>query len=378
LPILLSKDQVLRLRTRAQRLDGRMHDDGVAGIAAGVAGLQAQNTAAADLSMRARDPSLTVSDVKRAVVNDRSVVRTWCMRGTLHLVAAGDLRWLLTVLAPRAIDRSRPRMRQLGLDEDTADRGVRRLAEVLADGTPRTRAEIADLLAGDDIPLEGQALPHLLRRGALRGVICNGPLRGGDSTYVLLDAWLGPAFGADEAAGDGLARLAGRYLAAYGPASLDDFTYWSGLRKTDARRGWDAIDYETVDMDAAGQAARMPANRMAWLDPPGNDRAVAGPVVRLLGMFDTYLLGYRSRQLALDPVHTDRLIPGTGGMIRAALLVDGRVQGAWKTRRTGGGLEILLEPFGKLSTGVRRGLQAEVEGIGRFLGVPARLRTKTT
>jgi hypothetical protein len=371
----LTDDQVRRLRMRAQWLDGRAHDGGVAAIAGAVVGVQAQDTAAADHSLRARGTGLTVGDVKCAVVDDRSVVRTWCMRGTLHLVAAEDLQWLLPVLAPTAIHRSRRRMQQLGLDAGTAERGVHRLAEVLADGAPRTRVDLAAALADDDIPLEGQALPHLLRYAALRGVICNGPLQAGKDTYVRLDAWLGPA--PDDPHEDGLARLAGRYLAAYGPASLDDFAYWSGLRKGEAKQGWDAVVHETVEVDVAGRAARMPAHRVAWMDEPDDSRAGARrPIVRLLGMFDAYLLGYRPRDLALAPEHAHRLIPGTGGMIRAALLVDGRVRGVWTTRRSGGGLEILVEPFARLSVGVRQGLEAEVEGISRFLGVPATLRTK--
>lgn len=387
--ISLSADQVRRLRTRAQRLDGRPHDDqdddvarDVAGIATALVGLQAQDAAAADLALRARRPVLTVADVKQAVVDDRSVARTWLMRGTLHLVAADDLRWLLDVLAPVAIERSRRRMEQLGLDERTADRGVERLADALADGTPRTRATITELLADDDIPLEGQALPHLLRYAALRGVLCNGPLQAGKPSYVLLDAWLGTVAkdgpGAAGPTDDALARLAGRYLAAYGPACLDDFAYWSGLRKRDARRGWDAAGDETVDVDAVGQPERMPADRVAWLDEPdGEDGAGRTPVVRLLGMFDAYLLGYRSRDLALAPEHADRLVPGTGGMVRASVLVDGSVRGAWTTRRAGDGLEVVVEPFGRLAGVVRRGLEKEVEALGRFLDVPATLRTKT-
>ncbi|MEJ2679658.1 MAG: winged helix DNA-binding domain-containing protein [Gemmatimonadota bacterium] len=370
----LTDDQVRRLRMRAQWLDGRPHDGGVAAIAGAVVGIQAQATAAADYSLRARGTGLTVADVKRAVVDDRSVVRTWCMRGTLHLVAAEDLQWLLPVLAPTAIHRSRRRMQQLGLDAGAAERGIRRLAEVLADGAPRTRADLAAALAHDDIPLEGQALPHLVRYAALRGVICNGPLRGGKDTYVPCDAWLGSAPG--DPPEDGLARLAGRYLAAYGPASLDDFAYWSGLPKGMAGQGWDAVIHETVDVDVA---ARWDADLEAWVSEL--NFAVAGEsrsLVRLLGMFDAYLLGYRRRGLALAPEHAHRLVPGTGGMIRAALLVDGRVRGVWTTRRSGGSLEILVEPFGKLPADVRRGVEAEVEGIGRFLDVPATLRTGRT
>ena len=407
----LSEDQVRRLRARAQgpgpypagaggqrprdagaQHDGRsVHDDVVASITGAAAGIQAQNTAAADLSVRVRGRGLTVDDVRRAVVDRRSVVRTWCMRGTLHLVAATDVRWLLAALAPTAIAGGRRRMERLGLDAPTADRGVRRLAEVLADGRPRTRVEIIERLAGDDLPLEGQGIAHLLWYAALSGVLCNGPLRGRKDTYVLLDAWLGPARkgeptpagpgarrtpgrAADEAdtvPDDLLARLAARYLAAFGPATLDDFAYWSGLRKRDARRGWSAIEAETVEVDAAGTLALMPADRVGWLDERAAD---AAPSVRLLPMFDTYLLGYRSRDLALAPAYADRLIPGGGGIIRATLLVDGRVRGTWKTQKARSGLEVLLDPFTPLSNAVLAAVDAEVADIGRFLGTAATLR----
>ncbi len=169
-----SHDQIRRLRLRAQRLDRRPLGSvtGVAQVTRDICGVQAQDPAAAALAIRARSAELVASDVDRARVQERSVVRTWAMRGTLHLLATDDLGWLLPLLGPIFVAESRRRRAELGLDEDTTARGVRALRAVLADQGPLTRAQVVEQLSTHGIRLEGQARPHLLRQAALQGAIC--------------------------------------------------------------------------------------------------------------------------------------------------------------------------------------------------------------
>ena len=364
----LSDERVRLLRLRAQRLDPRSSGEagGVARAVKDICGVQAQDAAAASLAVRARTAELVAGDVERALVRERSVVRTWAMRYTLHLLAAEDLGWLLPLLEPVFARGSRRRRAALGLDEEVTARGVALLRDVLADEGPLTRAEIVERLGTRGLSLGGQAVPHLVGYAALQGVVCHGPERAGKPTYVLLDDWVdrGPALPREE----GLAELARRYLAAYGPAGPEDLAAWSGLPLGDARAGWGRVAGEMLEVEVAGRPAWLPRDRAAWLA----ELPMGSPVVRLAPSFDPYLLGYRGRELAVAPEHARRIHPG-GGLLHPALLVDGRAAGTWRSKRRRGGLDVVVEPFAELAAEARQGLAAEVADVGRFLGGPAAL-----
>lgn len=365
----LSHAQARLFRLRSQRLYSRTPDTArsAADVVRSLCGVQAQDLSAARLAVRARSAGLLAADVEHARLEERSIVRTWAMRGTLHLVAADDLGWMLPLFGPVFIAGNRRRYAQLGLDEETSAKGIRLLRDLLAVRGPLTRAEIVEQLAGSGIRLEGQAAPHLIGRAALEGVICHGPDRDGEPAYVLLEEWVGPGrmLSPDEA----LAELVRRYLDAYGPATPHDLAAWSGLPMGEVRAAWQRIAAELIEVDLAGSPAWMLATRAGWLDEPPPDR----PVVRLLPRFDPYLLGYRGRALAVPPEHEKRIHPG-GGMLHPALTVDGWAVAAWRITRHRQRLEVIVEPFETLPESVLPGLEAEVADLGRFLGGEATLQ----
>src|SRR5438128_1288634 len=172
--ISLSDDHVLLLRQCAQRLTPQPAEAaaGVAHVVKELCGIQAQDSRAAGLAVRVRSAGLVATDVEHTRVQQRSVVRTWGPRGTLHLLATEDLGWLLPLLGPVFIAGDRRRRAELGLDEDTCERGIRIIRDVLANQGPLTRDELIEQLAIHGIRLEGQARPHLLFRAALEGIIC--------------------------------------------------------------------------------------------------------------------------------------------------------------------------------------------------------------
>ena len=188
-------------------------------------GVQAQDPVAEALAIRVRTAGLTARCVEEARTVSRSVVRTWAMRGTMHLVAFEDARWMLSLLGPVMIRRSRRRHKELGLTEDTGARAVGAVREILEAHGSMSREEIAGRLAGKGLPVEGQAIYHIVRLAALEGVVCFGPEQGGEGTYDLLDRWLPASSSVD----DPLAELARRYVMAYGPAEPEDLATWSGL-----------------------------------------------------------------------------------------------------------------------------------------------------
>jgi hypothetical protein len=341
-------------------------------------GVQSQDIGAAELSIGVRAAGLTARDVAHARLEERSLVRTWAMRGTLHLVPAEDLGWLLPLLAPGLIAGNARRYAELGLDEDTLERGVRALREVLEAYGPLTRAEIVERLAERGILLTGQARPYLIQRAALEGFVCYGPdrrttdSREGEPAYALLADWLGGGPAAmrksalsREAA---LVELARRYLAAFGPATPADLATWSGVAAREVRSAWARLGAELEQADTVEGPAWLLRERHSRreetiLQAPGD----LTPAVRLLPAFDTYLLGYRARDLTV-PRELARRVNAGGGMIKPVVLVDGQAAGTWRIQRTRGRIDIVVEVFADLPAGIRAALEDERERITRFLG----------
>ncbi|MFC4358497.1 winged helix DNA-binding domain-containing protein [Halobium salinum] len=376
----LSVAAARRLRLRAQGLDRRPDDRvSIADAVAGACGLQAQEKTAAALSVRARCPGTTLADVDDALATDRSVVRTWGPRGTLHLLPTADLPWLLSLFGPTFATRSPEpkRLAELGLDDEAVADAVVVIREAIAADGPLTRDDLAARLetAGVEVPPRSQLVFYLVRRAALWGVICEvGPL-GGASAYDLLDesveADAGRAEGPDREAA--LTELARRYLAAYGPTSLPDFAAWSGLYAADVRAAWAAVEDERVEVlvEGASAPAAMLAEDVSEIGPVSDtvDAPSDGPAVRLLPGYDTYLLGYAPENRPVPAEHTSTVWPG-GGVIRPTVVVDGAVVGTWTLDRTRRTVGVAVEPFEPSEFGsvVAEGVHAEATDVGRFLG----------
>jgi hypothetical protein len=314
------------------------------------------------LGVRVRSAGLVVADVERARVDERSVVRTWAMRGTLHLLATEDLDWLLPLLGPVSIAASRRRSAELGLDEDTYARGVRTIRDALASRGPLTRPELVKFLDGRGVRTEGQAKAYLVYRAALEGVTCFGPDHGVQPTYVLLDDWLKRKRGVSLAPESACPELARRYLAAYGPAGPEDFAAWSGLPVSEARAAWGRLASTLMEVELDQHPAWMLKSSASWLD----DLPASAQVVHLLPAFDAYLLGYQRRDLAVSPQYVKRVNAG-GGMVHPVLLLNGLALGTWKSIRQRTGLDCVIEPFQPLASETLPGLEAEISDLARFL-----------
>jgi hypothetical protein len=191
---------------------------------------------------------------------------------------------------------------------------------------------------------------------ATHGLVCRGPEAGREPTFVLSDHWVSPAPRLDR--DEALARLARLYLAGRGPATVGDFVTWSAIPVADCRRAFDLVASDVVEVDAAGTA--MVVLGHTDLSPPTET------TVRLVGMWDEYLLSHRSRELILDPAVADRIL--VGGVIQAAVVVDGRVAGLWRLQGSGRRRRLAVALFTRLSRPMHRAIAAEADDIGRFLG----------
>ena len=218
-------------RLRTQRLAGAGFST-PADVVRWFGAVQAQDYPGALWAVGLRTAGATEADVEQAVAA-RAIVRTWPLRGTLHFVAPEDVRWMLTHFAPRTIARAALRFRQLELDERTFARAAAVFVKALHGGRAVSRPRLYELLERAGIATRDNRGLHILWRCAHDRLICFGAREGKQQTFALLDEWVPPARTLDR--NEALGELARRYFTSHGPATLADFTWWSGLSAADAR-----------------------------------------------------------------------------------------------------------------------------------------------
>jgi DNA glycosylase AlkZ-like len=361
-PRRIDPERLPRLRATAQLLHRPASVRDPAELARAIAGAQAQDTYAGPLSFRSRSRRLTAADIQRARTEERSLLRTWVMRMTIHLIPTDDAGWMLPLFEP-GIDRwSRTRLVQLGLSAGDIGRALRLIAKALEDG-PITRTEARERVAAAGIELNPQTGMHVALIAVTSGVACLGPNRGKTTCLVRREDWLGkpPPFDRDAA----LAELARRYLRAFGPATDRDFAYWSGLGLREVRAGLEAISREIEEVRAGDETMLVLRAGRTRMPPKGQ--------LRMLANFDTYLLGWKDRRFSVPSDHVPSVKEGGGGWIRPVVVRDGVVIGGWRSARKGGRVEISLNLPEGLSSDVRKAIDAEIEDISRFEGMPVTL-----
>ncbi|MGN6611997.1 MAG: winged helix DNA-binding domain-containing protein [Angustibacter sp.] len=338
-------------RLTAQRLAGppaTSADDVVTRLLA----VQAQDPRGFRLAVRSRSTGLTAADVDAALTERRSLVVGWLQRGTLHLVRADDYWWLHPLTTPQLRTGNERRLRQEGVDEAQATRGVQVVLDAAAAG-PRTREELRARLDDAGVPTARQALVHVLLAASLHGDLVRGPVVDGQQAFVSATRWLGSPPAALERS-EALARLAVRYLEGHGPASATDLAKWAGITLGAARQG----------LAAAGDVVEAVAGDGPDLvDLREREPAAPLPPPRLLGAFDPVLHGWADRT---PFVGAHRGVVTSNGLFRACALVEGRVVAIW--RLAGGALTI--EPLEPVPHDVIAALEADAADVRRFLTLP--------
>ena len=318
--------------------------------------MQAQDYASVKWAIGLRCRSTTDAGIEQAIAH-KTIVRTWLMRGTLHVVAASDVRWMLALLAPRLIANSARRYQQLELDDAAFACSFETLTRVLQGGKQLTRAEVLLALEQAGIPTTDQRGYHILRRAGLEGLICFGPIQGKQQTFVLLGEWVPD--GQHKKRDDALAELAERYFRSHGPATLQDFVWWSGLRVADARAGLEMaktqLHHEAID----GQTYWRPQNGPIPKDP--------SPTAYLLPAYDEYFLGYKTRNAVLDSKY-DMQVVSSNGVFRTIIVMDGQIVGTWKRALKRSSVVVAPDPFNVLTADEKEALLVAANQYGAFLG----------
>ncbi|MGA2665489.1 MAG: winged helix DNA-binding domain-containing protein [Nitrososphaerales archaeon] len=307
----------------------------------------------------------TQDGVERAIA-DRAVVRTWPMRGTLHLVAAEDVRWLLRLLAPRVAARNAGRLVRLGLDAEVIARSRKTLADALRGGVCLTRGEVYGELQrkGALVHTSGQRGLMVLWLLAHEGLVCLGPRRGKQPTFVLLDDWIAPS--RDRTPEDPLRELAERYFASRGPATVKDLAWWSGLNLSEAKEAVRAAGADLEEVDLSGSRY--------WMAAHGGSRGAAPSSPNdalLLSAFDEYTIAYRDRGAVIEARFAGRTAGPIPILFCPKIVLGGEVAGTWKRELRRDEVRVGLAPFEAMDGGQREAVAREVERYGRFLGTRA-------
>jgi hypothetical protein len=351
----VTPSSVARQRLANQQLVGprfRRADELVAWFGA----VQAQDLPGGQWAIGQRLPDATAADVEEAAAT-RRIVRTWPMRSTLHYVAAADARWMLRLLTPRMIARMGPRLRQLEVDAAALQKSRRLLEKALRGGKSLTRPDAYALLDRGGVATADQRGIHIFGVLAMQGHVCFGARSGKQPTFVLLEEWLPPVD--DPPRDEALGELARRYFRSHAPATLADFTWWTGLTVAEARRA----------VEVAGRAVAAPRK--------GGGARTRTPQAALLPPWDEYLVAYRDRADAMGHLGT-RGSPAAMLIGSPLLLVDGRVRGTWKRTLAPEAARVALELYAPLSAAERRAVERAAARYGRFLGREVELRTSSS
>ena len=329
-------------------------------VVAWLGAMQAQDFLGAKWSVGLRAPGLSDAAVDQALA-DRTIVRTWPMRGTLHFVAPQDVKWMLALLASRVLASSKGRWQQLGLNDKIFAQSRKIFRQALHGGKQLTRAELYQALERAKISTAGQRGYHLLSRNAQEGLICLGAPQGKQQTFVLLDEWVPPAKPLQRE--EALAKLVLRYFVSHGPATVKDFVWWSGLTGKDAQAG--------IEMNVSQLASGVVDSKTYWMGRRMSALPPHSPVVALLPGFDEYILGYTERDPILDPRHARRVYSGLNLLFNPTIVIDGRIQGTWKRLIRKETVDLSLHPFKRLNQAEAHALQRAIQRYGEFLGLRA-------
>jgi uncharacterized protein YcaQ len=379
-PFSVTWNQVAAFRLARHHLSARAPTKALVSVAGDMTGAQAQLLSAAQISLWSRVRDLQIAHVEEAL-SKRALVKASCMRRTLFLVPSEDLAIFVRGSARRAEKEIRW-ARGKGVPDRVLDAAINAALGVL--DQPLTRPEIAERVSQTlgvrkravhgggwgrqsklaAVPVGKLTYPvvDLLHLVGARGVVCYGPNRGNEPTFVRADAWVPQWQDVSREQAEGM--LLRRYLQAFGPATAADFALWSGITLTDAREIWAREQADVAPVNVQGRMAGVLRQDLDELSQAEFER----PSIRLLPYFDTFLIGHKEREHLVAMKHRANVYRAQG-WIAPVVLVDGRVAAVWEHAREGNRLRVRVTKFGPMSRRIAAGIGEEARDLGRFLGV---------
>lgn len=347
---------VARQRLRNQQLSSP-HLTKASDVVKWLGAVQAQDYYGAKWALGQRTLTASDEDIERAFA-DGKILRTHIMRPTWHFVSPADIRWLLKLTAPRVNACNSHYYRKLELDERVFRQSNKVLAAALRGGKQLTRDVLRNVLQQAGISTSALRLVYILARAELDGVICSGARLGKQFTYALLDerAPERKELSRDES----LAELARRYFASHGPATVQDFVWWSGLTVADAKAG--------IEMTKRRLAQELVDGQTYWLSASTPAARGASQAAYLLPTYDEYLIAYKDRSFAVDSIHGKQAIRGNP-VFSSPIVIAGRVVGSWKRSFKEDSVVITITPFSSFGKSERQRVDEAAHRYGSFLNM---------
>ncbi len=326
---------------------------------------------AAEQQLWTRRQHSTRGEIQSALWEERALVKTTCMRRTLHLLTAEDFHLYMTALKSSSMETMYSHLARLGGGPKHAATMIASVMEALADG-PRTQQELIACAKRAAAPSMRKWLQYswsALRPAIIEALIVYGPPRGNEVTFVRVDQWLRKSRVIDDE--DARRELVRRFLSAFGPATVLDFMKWSGIRAAEARRTWTSLEDELATVSIDGVSQWVLRGDLAALVESAPDGSL-----RLLPHFDPFLLAHATKDHLVEKRHYKRVYRNQG-WITPVVLVDGLVAGIWSTETRGKAVAVHAQMFAPLSRATRAGIEREAAALGTFLGAKCDVRIRS-
>jgi hypothetical protein len=345
-----------RQRLRNQQLSSP-HFTRASDVVKWLGAVQAQDYYGAKWGLGQRMLSASDEDIERAFAEGK-ILRTHIMRPTWHFVSPADIRWMLKLTAPRVNACNSHYYRRLELDERVFRQSNKALAAALRGGKHLTRDALRNVLQHGGISTSGLRLVYILARAELDGVICSGARQGKQFSYALLDERAPRT--KDLSRDESLAELARRYFASHGPATVQDFVWWSGLTVADAKAG--------VEMTKRRLMQEVVDGQTYWLTASSPVARGSSQAAYLLPTYDEYLIAYKDRSVALDSIHGKQAIR-RNPVFSSSIVIAGRVVGSWKRSFKENSVVVTIIPFSSLGKSERQSVDEAAQRYGSFLNM---------
>jgi hypothetical protein len=347
----VNTQSILNLRLANQHMAGTIFTS-PKDLVAWMGAMQAQDFAMSKWAVGVRLPNFTDKSIDAAM--DRGdILRTHVLRPTWHLVAAGDVRWIIQLTAPHIQKIVKGRHADLELTKAVLSKSRKVLERTLRDGNFSTREELIVEFNKTGIATDNNRASHLFTSAELEGLICSGPTKRGKQTFGLLDERIPQTrpLSRDEA----LRSLARRYFSSHGPAALEDFDWWSGLSASDAKR---ALDMVKPDLSSATVDSKIYWFARTNVKP--KDSAY------LLPAYDEFIISYKDRTATITSENHKRAV-SSNGIFHPTVVVNGKTIGIWKRTIMEDKVIVEIDHFAKLNPALQRLIEAAAVRYGEFL-----------
>ena len=361
-PSPIRTETIASFRLRRHHLLEDPTEKDVVTICRDMCGVQAQVISAAYLQLWTRNHAITRPEIENALWKTRTLVKTSLMRQTLHLIPTDEFPLYIAALRPSRFAQAMRVMERCGITRDESEALIPLIMETLSSG-PLTRPAIAAAIrpkASKKVRFWMESSWSLVRLPVAEGLICYGRNEGNAIVFIRTDHWLPKLKLERMSATEAQRTLFRKYLRAYGPATLTDFSHWAGIPMQEVRPLRALLEPELAEIPGDKKNRLLLREDVAALRRPA-----ANPSIRLLPNFDSYLLAHREKDHLLSAQHYKRVYRNQG-WISPVVLIDGAIAGVWSHKLQGKKLLVDIEPFGKLSKAQRVGIEQEAESLARY------------